>query len=84
MRWGVRGKTSATTTTTKWDRKKMKQKLTPNHNVYNGNLKKNRGGGYSVMKITQTSTLIHANVLHFLALCPESMPATQETQTVKV
>lgn len=63
----------------------MKQKLTPNHNVYNGNFKKNRGGGgYSVMKITQTSTLIHANVLHFLALCPESMPATQETQTVKV
>lgn len=61
----------------------MKQKLTPNHNVYNGNLKK-IGGGYSVMKITQTSTLIHANVLHFLALCPESMPATQETQTVKV
>lgn len=62
----------------------MKQKLTPNHNVYNGNLKKIGGGGYSVMKITQTSTLIHANVLHFLALCPESMPATQETQTVKV
>lgn len=83
MRWGVRGKTSATTTTTKWDRKKNETKADSKSQCLQWKLKKNRGG-YSVMKITQTSTLIHANVLHFLALCPESMPATQETQTVKV